>query len=171
MSGSDGTATKAPNRTSTTSNAKVHRMQRTGPHPPWTETGVDSYLGRGRRWGPRCGPTHCCRSRCVGAWLCAQGGWLAHSRMLSSPRPSQSGSRFMSRVHSSTASRQRAGPLRPYGLYPRLKPAWMTTPAENFSRPPAGKHAVLQSFSTGKKFQGWSSARSESTALLYFCYK
>jgi hypothetical protein len=34
----------------------------------------------------------------------------------------------------------------------------MTTPAENFSRPPAGKHAVLQSFSTGKNFQGWSSS-------------
>jgi hypothetical protein len=38
MSGSDDTATKAPNRTSATSNAKVHRMQRTGPHPPWKET-------------------------------------------------------------------------------------------------------------------------------------
>jgi hypothetical protein len=36
----------------------------------------------------------------------------------------------------------------------------MTTPAEKFSRPPAaGKHAVLQSFSTGKTFQaGWSSS-------------
>jgi hypothetical protein len=34
----------------------------------------------------------------------------------------------------------------------------MTTPAEKFSRLPAGKHAVLQSFSTGKTFQGWSSS-------------
>ena len=28
-------------------------------------------------------------------------------------------------------------------LLGRLKPAWMTTPAENFSRPPAGKHAAV----------------------------
>ena len=56
---------------------------------------------------------------------------------------------------------------RDYQDYGRLKPAWMTTPAENFSRPSAFSHAVLQSCSTGKKFQGWSSkpvSRSESRA-------
>jgi hypothetical protein len=40
----------------------------------------------------------------------------------------------------------RSGPLTNHYVG-RLKPAWMTTPAENFSRPPAGKHAVLQSCS------------------------
>jgi hypothetical protein len=40
----------------------------------------------------------------------------------------------------------------------------MTTPAEQFSRPPADKHAVLQSCAQEKTFRGGHPARSESTA-------
>jgi hypothetical protein len=46
----------------------------------------------------------------------------------------------------------------------RLRPSWMTPPAEKFSRPPAaGKHAVLQSSAQEKLFRGGHRARSESS--------
>jgi|EP01047_Picozoa_sp_COSAG01_P064009 hypothetical protein len=45
---------------------------------------------------------------------------------------------------------------------PRLRPSWMTPPAEKFSRPPASKHAVLQSSAQEKFFRGGHRARSES---------